>query len=334
MTGYTNTNAAGSQIPPTGNTPLQSDSAAQGGYLGKAQGWTNRVTNNLQGQAEHLKGKFAGSGAAGQGSTTTGLNTTGTRTGYEPTGTGTGYSSSTGTGTTSYSDPNSGYSTGGNQPGVAHGHNAHLSQGYAPAQATSGAAADGTYGHTAAKPSYTDQAKTWTARVADNLHGQAEYLKNKVAGPSTTAGQPTGTGTGYSQGSATGSGAGYNQGSGTGYSQGAGTPGFNQGTHVGQTQGAGAGAGATPGYGQGADYAGAGQTRTHTGASDPQAKKSWTDTAKQGIVGGLGYTQSGLEYVKNKVAGPTGSSGTGNTGSSYSTGQPTSGTTTNPNQRY
>ena len=65
-----------------------------------------------------------------------------------------------------------------------------------------------------------------------------------------------------------------------------------------------------------------------------QANKSWTDTAKQGIVGGLGYTQSGLEYVKNKVAGPTGSSGTGNTGSSYSTGQPTSGTTTNPNQRY
>jgi len=86
----------------------------------------------------------------GQGSTTgTGLNTTGTRTGYEPTGTGTGYSSSTGTGTTGYSDPNSGYSTGGNQPGVAHGHNAHLSQGYAPAQANSGTAADGTYGHTA-----------------------------------------------------------------------------------------------------------------------------------------------------------------------------------------
>ena len=159
----------------------------QGGYLGKAQGWTNRVTNNLQGQAEHLKGKFAGSVATvsqlikraqacspnmnnllqahsrpvfslftirvtvqGQGSTTgTGLNTTGTRTGYEPTGTGTGYSSSTGTGTTGYSDPNSGYSTGGNQPGVAHGHNAHLSQGYAPAQANSGTAADGTYGHTA-----------------------------------------------------------------------------------------------------------------------------------------------------------------------------------------
>ena len=37
------------------------------------------------------------------------------------------------------------------------------------------------------KPSYTDQAKSWTAKVADNLHGQAEYLKNKVAGPSTTA---------------------------------------------------------------------------------------------------------------------------------------------------
>ena len=88
----------------------------------------------------------------GQRSTTgTGLNTTGTRTGYEPTGTGTGYSSSTGTGTAGYSDPNpnSGYSTGGNQPGVAHGHNAHLSQGYTPAQATSGTAADGTYGNAA-----------------------------------------------------------------------------------------------------------------------------------------------------------------------------------------
>jgi len=69
-----------------------------------------------------------------------------------------------------------------------------------------------------------------------------------------------GTGTGYSQGTATGSG--------TGYSQGAGTPGFNQGTHVGQTQGA--GAGATPGYGQGADYSGSGQSRTHSGAPDPQ----------------------------------------------------------------
>ncbi|KAL0046637.1 hypothetical protein WJX82_005853 [Trebouxia sp. C0006] len=255
--------------------PAQSDTAAQGGYLG--------------------------SGATGQGSTT---------------------------GTAGYSDPNpnSGYSTGGNQPGVAHGHNAHLSQGYTPAQATSGTAADGTYGNAAQKPSYTDQAKSWTAKVADNLHGQAEYLKNKVAGPSTTAGQPTGTGTGYSQGTATGSGTGYNQG--------AGTPGLNQGTHVGQTQGA--GAGATSGYGQGTDYSATGQTQTHTGATDPQAKKSWTDTAKQGIVGGLGYTQSGLEYVKNKVGGPTGSTGTGNTGtgSSYSTGQPTTGTTTNPNQRY
>ena len=34
----------------------------QGGYLGKAQAWTGRVTNNLTGQAEQLKGKFAGSG--------------------------------------------------------------------------------------------------------------------------------------------------------------------------------------------------------------------------------------------------------------------------------
>ncbi len=76
---------------------------------------------------------------------TTGQSVTGTRTGYEPTGTGSGYSS---TGTTGYSDPNTGY-TAGNQPGVAHGHNAHLSQGYAPAQATTGGAVDGTYGSTA-----------------------------------------------------------------------------------------------------------------------------------------------------------------------------------------
>lgn len=32
------------------------------------------------------------------------------------------------------------------------------------------------------KPSYTEQAKQWTARAADNLHGQAEYLKTKVVG--------------------------------------------------------------------------------------------------------------------------------------------------------
>ena len=95
----------------------------------------------------------------GQGSATgTGLNTTGTRTGYEPTGTGTGYSSSTGS--AGYNDPNTGYSTGGNQPGVAHGHNAHLSQGYAPAQATTGGATDGTYGHTA---------QVWSDWLADQM---------------------------------------------------------------------------------------------------------------------------------------------------------------------
>lgn len=322
MTGYTNTNTADNQFPQAGNVPAQSDTAAQGGYLGKAQGWTNRVTSNLQGQAEHLKGKFAGSGTTGQGSATgTGLNTTGTRAGYEPTGTGTGYSSTTGS--AGYSDPNTGYSTGGNQQGVAHGHNAHLSQGYAPAPATTGATADGTYGHTAQKPSYTDQAKNWTARIADNLHGQAEYLKTKVAGPSDTSqGQTAGTGTGYSQGSAAGTGTGYNQGTYTG---------SGQGTRVGQQ-----GSGGVTGYDQGTDYTGAGQTGTHSGATDPQAKKSWTDTAKQGIVGGLGYTQSGLEYVKNKVAGPIAATGsnTGATGSSYSTGQSTGGTATNPNQKY
>ena len=34
--------------------------------------------------------------------------------------------------------------------------------------------------------SYTDQAKDWGSRIAGNLSGQAEYLKNKVAGPGTT----------------------------------------------------------------------------------------------------------------------------------------------------
>lgn len=37
---------------------------SQGGYLGKAQAWTGRVTNNLTGQAEQLKGKFAGHSTA------------------------------------------------------------------------------------------------------------------------------------------------------------------------------------------------------------------------------------------------------------------------------
>ena len=34
--------------------------------------------------------------------------------------------------------------------------------------------------------SYTDQAKDWGSRIAGHLSGQAEYLKNKVAGPGTT----------------------------------------------------------------------------------------------------------------------------------------------------
>ena len=38
MTGYTNTNAAGSQIPPTGNVPAQSDTAAQVCVLRQAGG--------------------------------------------------------------------------------------------------------------------------------------------------------------------------------------------------------------------------------------------------------------------------------------------------------
>ena len=32
----------------------------QGGYLGKAQAWTGRVTNNLAGQAGNIKEKLAG----------------------------------------------------------------------------------------------------------------------------------------------------------------------------------------------------------------------------------------------------------------------------------
>ena len=81
-----------------------------------------------------------------------------------------------------------------------------------------------------------------------------------------------------------------------------------------------------------------------------QAKKSWTESAKQGIASGLTYTQQGLEVVKNKVGGPN--STTGTTGSSYSTGHSSTGTTgigmsgtghnagtgynagTNPNQKY
>lgn len=45
-----------------------------------------------------------------------------------------------------------------------------------------------------------------------------------------------------------------------------------------------------------------------------QAGQSWTDKAKQGLVASLDYTQQGLEWTKNKVAGPTGTTGTGTAG--------------------
>lgn len=80
-----------------------------------------------------------------------GQHAAGAEQGYAPTGTGAGYASGTGYGSTGtsggYSEPATGYNTTGQQSGVAHGHNAHLSQGYAPAQASSGTGADGTYGH-------------------------------------------------------------------------------------------------------------------------------------------------------------------------------------------
>ena len=52
-----------------------------------------------------------------------------------------------------------------------------------------------------------------------------------------------------------------------------------------------------------------------------QAKKSWTESAKQGLASGLTYTQQGLEVVKNKVGGPAGTGAT-----SYSTGHTGTGT--------
>lgn len=43
-----------------------------------------------------------------------------------------------------------------------------------------------------------------------------------------------------------------------------------------------------------------------------QTKKSWTESAKQGLASGLTYTQQGLEVVKNKVGSPApGTAGTG-----------------------
>lgn len=284
---------------------MQSDTAAQGGLLGQAQGWTNRVTGNLQGQAEHLKGKFAGRQGAPSQDSAMGQHAAGAGQGYAPSGTGAGYASGTGYGSTGtsggYSEPATGYNTTGQQSGVAHGHNAHLSQGYAPAQASSGTGADGTYGHMPQKPSYTEQAKQWTARAADNLHGQAEYLKTKVVGTpgSTTAQVGQTSGTGYSQDTSPGQGrptvAGHGQAVDYGISTG--------GTGIGQATGA-------------------------------PAKMSWTDSAKSWTASGLTYTQQGLEVVKNKVGGPTGSSGTGGTGSSYTAGTAASGTNADPNRRY
>ena len=55
-----------------------------------------------------------------------------------------------------------------------------------------------------------------------------------------------------------------------------------------------------------------------------QAGQSWTDKAKQGLVSTLDYTQQGLEWTKNKVAGPA---GTGTTGTGAAVGgQHTAGT--------
>jgi len=44
MTGYTNTNAAGSQVPPTGSVPSQSDTAAQVCILRQANGRSAAAT--------------------------------------------------------------------------------------------------------------------------------------------------------------------------------------------------------------------------------------------------------------------------------------------------
>lgn len=55
-----------------------------------------------------------------------------------------------------------------------------------------------------------------------------------------------------------------------------------------------------------------------------QAKKSWTESAKQGLATGLTYTQQGLEVVKNKVGGPSGNSpGMASTTGTHSTGHAT-----------
>lgn len=48
-----------------------------------------------------------------------------------------------------------------------------------------------------------------------------------------------------------------------------------------------------------------------------QAGQSWTDKARQGVVSSLNYTQQGLEWTKNKVGGPSGTTAASGT----STGQ-------------
>ncbi|KAL3145156.1 hypothetical protein ABBQ38_001757 [Trebouxia sp. C0009 RCD-2024] len=269
-----NTNDQG----PTGtgtHHPVQGDPAnAQGGYLGKAQGWATRVTGNLQGQAGQIKEKLVGvqgsSGtAAGSGPTGSGYNPTGTGAGYGATNAGVGQHAQ---GNPPFSDPNTGY----NNPNA--GYSNDMQSGH-HTQPKIGHADGGTHGSTP-KPSYTEQAKQYTAKGADILHGQAEYLKGKLVGTQGT-GAPAATNTGseYSQGTGTGQG--------------------HMGGHMHRS----------------------GDPSLQSAAGGPQAKKSWTESAKQGLATGLTYTQQGLEVVKNKVGGPpgdtpgmTGTTGTNNTG--------------------
>lgn len=73
-------------------------------------------------------------------------------------------------------------------------------------------------------------------------------------------------------------------------------------------------------------HAGAGHFYVMPYHSRMQGKKSWTESAKQGLATGLTYTQQGLEVVKNKVGGPATPGTTGTGGTSYSTGPSTSST--------
>ena len=128
----------------------------QAGYLGKAQAWTGRVTNNLTGQAEHIKGTLAGSNNAAvrsfllfapclrcycsaplqfqsrqptdlQAPSTAGAVNTGYTAGTDP-----GMGSTTNTNYASHT---------GSVPAAGTGYNAQTGSGYAPADA------NGTHGH-------------------------------------------------------------------------------------------------------------------------------------------------------------------------------------------